>query len=103
MPEVEPEKNESAAVSSPLRAFWKVFLKKIAISGCLLWEESKLLKIERLDLAKADLHLGDKAYAANTTEGQAELVSRLEEVTRRVADSGADCGSRTSVPGTAGA
>ena len=65
MPEVEREKNESAAVPSPLQAFWKVFLKKIAISRRLLWEELKRLKIKRLDLAKADLRLGEKAYATS--------------------------------------
>jgi len=86
MPEVEREKNESAAVSSPLQAFWKVFLKKIAISRRLLWEELKRLKIKRLDLAKADLRLGEKAYATSMADGQAEFVSRLNEVTRRVAE-----------------
>jgi hypothetical protein len=55
-------------------------IRKIAVIAHLLGRELYQLKLKRLDLSKADLRLGQKAYATGATEGQSELGPRLDRV-----------------------
>jgi hypothetical protein len=49
-----------------------------------LGKELRRLKLKRMDLARADLRLGEKAYTTGMADGQAELVSKLDGVAQRV-------------------
>jgi tetratricopeptide (TPR) repeat protein len=51
-----------------------------------LGKELRRLKLKRMDLARADLRLGEKAYATGMAEGQAELVSKLDRVAQRLTE-----------------
>src|SRR2546425_10277408 len=68
----------------PAKTFWKTFLKKMGITARLAGKELQRLKIRQIDLGKADLRLGQKAYATGAAEGEAELVSRLDRVAERL-------------------
>lgn len=59
-------------------------IRKIAVTAHLLGRELYRLKLKRLDLPKADLRLGQKAYATGATEGEPELVSKLDRVSERL-------------------
>jgi TPR repeat protein len=59
-------------------------LTKLAIAARVLGKELRRLKLKRMDLARADLRLGEKAYATGMADGQAELVSKLDGVAQRV-------------------
>jgi hypothetical protein len=52
-------------------------LAKMAIAVPLFGKQLYRLRLHRLDLARAERRLGEKAYATGTAEGQAELVSRV--------------------------
>src|SRR6266513_6353788 len=56
----------------------------MAIAARLFGKGLYRLRLNRLDLARADRRLGAKAYATGTAEGQVELVSRLDRVTERL-------------------
>ena len=60
------------------------FLNRIGVAVRLAAKELYRLKLKRIDLPKADLRLGEKAYATGTANGQTELVSKLDELTQRV-------------------
>src|SRR6267378_352808 len=64
----------------PAKTFWK----KMGIAARLAGKELQRLKIRQIDLGKADLRLGEKAYATGTADRGAELVSRLDGVRERV-------------------
>src|SRR6266403_4256003 len=59
-------------------------LTKIAVAARLLGKELHRLKLKRVDLRHFELRLGEKAYATGATEGQAELVSKLDGVRERL-------------------
>ena len=59
-------------------------LTKIAVAARLLGKELHRLKLKRVDLRRVELRLGEKAYTTGTTDGQSELVSKLDRVTRRL-------------------
>ena len=59
-------------------------LRKLAVAARVLGKELRRLKLKRMDLARADLRLGEKAYATGMADGQAELVSKLDGVAQRV-------------------
>jgi hypothetical protein len=59
-------------------------IRKIAVTAHLLRRELHRLKLKRIDLPRADLRLGKKAYATGTANGQTELVSRLDRVAERL-------------------
>ena len=59
-------------------------LTKLAVAARVLGKELRRLKLKRMDLARADLRLGEKAYATGMADGQAELVSKLDGVAQRV-------------------
>ena len=59
-------------------------LTKLALAVRVLGKELRRLKLKRMDLARADLRLGEKAYATGIADGQAELVSKLDGVAQRV-------------------
>jgi tetratricopeptide (TPR) repeat protein len=61
-------------------------LRKLAIAARVLGKELRRLKLKRVDLARADLPLGEKAYATGIAEGQAELVSKLDRVAQRLTE-----------------
>ena len=52
----------------------------------MLGKELRRLKLKRVDLARADLRLGEKAYATGMADGQAELVSKLDRVAQRLTE-----------------
>ena len=64
--------------------FWRTFLEKMAIAERLFGKELYGLRLNRLDLAKADRRLGEKAYATATADEEAELVSKLDGVTEHL-------------------
>src|SRR5207244_5877367 len=55
-----------------------------AVAARLLGNELHRLRLKGVDQARADLRLGEKAYATGIADGQAELVSKLDGVARRV-------------------
>jgi hypothetical protein len=59
-------------------------LTKLAVAARVLGKELRRLKLERLDLRRADYRLGEKAYATGMAGGQGELVSKLDGVAQRV-------------------
>jgi hypothetical protein len=59
-------------------------LRKLAVAVRVLGKELRRLKLKQMDLARADLRLGEKAYATGMADGQAELVSKLDRVAQRV-------------------
>jgi hypothetical protein len=59
-------------------------IRKIAVTAHLLRRELHRLKLKRIDLARADLRLGEKAYVTGATEGEPELVSKLDRVSERL-------------------
>jgi hypothetical protein len=67
-------------------------LKKIALTAHLLRRELYRLKLKRVDLPKADLRLGEKAYATGATEAEPELDSGSTQL-RSVSHS---CGNKRS-------
>lgn len=82
-----PAGSEGRAASQPppiAKKFWKTFLKKMAITARLAVKQFHRVKIRRVDLARADLRLGEKGCAAGVTEGEPELVSRLDRVAERL-------------------
>jgi len=64
------------------------WLRKLGVALYLLGKELRRLKLKRIDLRRADLRLGEKAYSSGAIEGQAELVSRLDGLTKRVTQLG---------------
>ena len=74
----------AAQTDRPVKTFWKTVLKKMGISARLAGKELQRLKIRQIDLGKADLRLGEKAYATGATEAEPELVSRLDRVAERL-------------------
>ena len=80
----QPEPSATAEPHAQSQKFWRTFLKKMAIAVGLFWKELYRLRLNRLDLARAERRLGEKAYATGTAEGQVELVSRLDQVTERL-------------------
>ena len=56
----------------------------MAIAARLFGKELYGLRLNRLDLAKADRRLGAKAYASGAAEKQAKLVSKLDRVTEHI-------------------
>jgi len=62
----------------------KRLLRKLAVAARLFGSELYRLKLKRVDLSKADLRLGEKGYATGVTEGEPELVSRLDRVAERL-------------------
>ena len=81
----QPEPSATAEPHAQSQKFWRTFLKKMAIAVGLFWKELYRLRLNRLDLARAERRLGEKAYATGTADGQPGLVSRLDQVTGRVA------------------
>ena len=77
----QPEPSATAEPHAQSHRFWRTFLKKMAIAARLFGKGLYRLRLNRLDLARADRRLGAKAYATGTAEGQVELVSRLDGVT----------------------
>jgi flagellar biosynthesis GTPase FlhF len=61
-------------------------LAKLAVAARLLGKELHRLKLKRVDQARADLRLGEKAYASGTADGQAEFVSRVDGIAQRVTE-----------------
>jgi hypothetical protein len=59
-------------------------LTKLALAARVLGKELRRLKLKRVDLPKADLRLGEKAYATGAAEGEPELVSKLDRVSERL-------------------
>jgi len=51
----------------------KRLLGKLAVAARLFGSELYRLKLRRVDLSKADLRLGQKAYATGATEGGPEF------------------------------
>ena len=62
----------------------KRLLGKLAVAVRLLARELHRLKLKRLDLPRADLRLGQKAYTTGATEGEPEFVSKLDRVSERL-------------------
>ncbi|HZD07901.1 MAG TPA: hypothetical protein VE176_06610, partial [Candidatus Limnocylindrales bacterium] len=62
----------------------KESITKIAVAARLLARELHHLKLKWVDLARADRRLGEKAYATRAADGQPEVVSQVDELTRRV-------------------
>ena len=80
----QPEPSATAEPHGQSHRFWRTFLKKMAIAARLFGKGLYRLRLNRLDLARADRRLGAKAYATGTAEGQVELVSRLDRVTEHI-------------------
>jgi len=80
----QPEPSATAEPHAQSQKFWRTFLKKMAIAVGLFGKELYRLRLNRLDLPRAERRLGEKAYATGTADGQPELVSRLDQVTGRV-------------------
>jgi len=59
-------------------------MKKMAVTAHLLGRKLYQIKLKRLDLPKADLRLGQKAYTTGATEGEPEFVSKLDRVSERL-------------------
>ena len=77
----------------------KRLLRKLAVAARLLGKELYRFKLRRVDQARADLQLGEKAYATGATEGQPELVSTLDGVVARIAQLRQRAEQAASTPG----
>jgi uncharacterized repeat protein (TIGR03803 family) len=66
------------------KTFWKSVFEKIVITARLMGKELYRLKLSRVDLPRADLRLGEKAYANDVSQGQTQLISRLDRLSKRV-------------------
>ena len=79
----QPEPSATVAPHAQSQKFWRTFLKTMAIAVGLFGKELYRLRLNRLDLARAERRLGEKAYATGTADGPAELVSQVDELTQR--------------------